>query len=111
MILILASSAVAQWSEPSAEDIIVRGGWLFDGVSNTRRQNTGIVIREFAEVNADLQEQVLAAANVIDLTDADTILPGMIDLHAHYNFNLVDVGRTEEVIYNGEWRDLDLVSG
>jgi hypothetical protein len=45
MILILASSAVAQWSEPSAEDIIVRGGWLFDGVSNTRRQNTGIVIR------------------------------------------------------------------
>lgn len=101
--LILASSAVAQWSEPSAEEIIVRGGWLFDGVSNTRRQNTGIVIRDgkFAEVDANLQEQVLAAANVIDLTDADTILPGMIDLHAHYNFNLVDVGRTEEVIYNG----------
>jgi imidazolonepropionase-like amidohydrolase len=103
VVLMLASPAVAQWSEPSAEDIIVRGGWLFDGVSNTRRQNTGIVIRDgkFAEVNADLQEQVLAAANVIDLTDADTILPGMIDLHAHYNFNLVDVGRTEEVIYNG----------
>ncbi len=103
ILLILASSAVAQWSEPSAEEIIVRGGWLFDGVSDTRRQNTGIVIRDgkFAEVDADLQEQVLGAANVIDLTDADTILPGMIDLHAHYNFNLVDVGRTEEVIYNG----------
>lgn len=103
ILLILASSAVAQWSEPSADEIIVRGGWLFDGVSDTRRQNTGIVIRDgkFAELDADLQEQVLAAANVIDLTDADTILPGMIDLHAHYNFNLVDVGRTEEVIYNG----------
>ena len=103
ILLILALSAVAQWSEPPAEEIIVRGGWLFDGVSDTRRQNTGIVIRDgkFAEVDANLQEQVLGAANVIDLTDADTILPGMIDLHAHYNFDLVDVGRTEEVIYNG----------
>ena len=103
ILLILALSAVAQWSEPSAEEIIVRGGWLFDGVSDTRRQNTGIVIRDgkIAEVDADLQEQVLGAANVIDLTDADTILPGMIDLHAHYNIDLVDVGRTEEVIYNG----------
>ena len=103
VLLILALSAVAQWSEPSAEEIIVRGGWLFDGVSDNRRQNTGIVIRdgEFAEVDANLQEQVLGAVNVIDLTDADTILPGMIDVHAHYNFDLVDVGRTEEVIYNG----------
>ena len=101
--LTLTSTALAQWSEPSADEIIVRGGWLFDGVSDTRRQNTGIVIRDgkFAEIDADLQEQVLAAAQVIDLTDNDTILPGMIDLHAHYNFNLVDVGRTEEVVYNG----------
>ncbi len=102
--LVLASAAVyAQWSEPSSDQIIVRGGWLFDGISDTRRHNTGIVIRDgkFAEVDADLQEQVLATANVIDLTDEDTILPGMIDLHAHYNFNLVDVGRTEEVVYNG----------
>ena len=101
--LSVAASASAQWSEPAADEIIVRGGWLFDGVSDTRRQNTGIVIRDgkFAEVDADLQEQVLAAAKVIDLTEDDTILPGMIDLHAHYNFNLVDVGRTEEVVYNG----------
>ena len=102
--LLLASAAVyAQWSEPLSDQIIVRGGWLFDGISDTRRHNTGIVIRDgkFAEVDADLQEQVLATANVIDLTDEDTILPGMIDLHAHYNFNLVDVGRTEEVVYNG----------
>ena len=102
-LLLLASSLYAQWSEPSADEVIVRGGWLFDGISDTRRQNTGIVIRDgkFAEIDVDLQERVLAGANVIDLADADTILPGMIDLHAHYNFDLVDVGRTEEVIYNG----------
>lgn len=102
-LMLLAFSATAQWAEPSSNEVIVRGGWLFDGISDTRRQNTGLVIRDgkFAEIDADLQEQVLAGANVIDLTDADTILPGMIDLHAHYNFNLVDVGRAEEVIYNG----------
>ena len=101
--LTVAATAAAQWSESASDEIIVRGGWLFDGVSDTRRQNTGIVIRDgiFAEVDADLQEQVLAAANVIDLTEDDTILPGMIDLHAHYNLNLVNVGRTEEVVYNG----------
>ncbi len=103
ILLLLALPAVAQWAQPSAEVVIVRGGWLFDGISDSRRPNTGLVIRDgkFAEVDADLQKQDLAAATVIELTDADTILPGMIDLHAHYNFNLVDAGRTEEVIYNG----------
>jgi imidazolonepropionase-like amidohydrolase len=37
----------------------------------------------------------------MELQDSDTILPGMIDLHAHYNFDLVDNGRVEEVVYNG----------
>ncbi len=102
--LLLASAAVySQWSEPSSDQIIVRGGWLFDGISDTRRRNTGIVIRNgiFAEIDADLEESALAAANVIDLTDSDTIIPGMIDLHAHYNFDLVNNGRAEEVVYNG----------
>ena len=35
------------------------------------------------------------------MTDAETILPGMIDLHAHYNFDFIDEGRVEEVVNNG----------
>ncbi|MCH8866611.1 MAG: amidohydrolase family protein [Proteobacteria bacterium] len=102
--LLLASVSVhAQWAEPASEQVIVRGGWLFDGISDTRRLNTGIVIRDgvFVAIDADLTESDLAAATVIDLTDSATILPGMIDLHAHYNFDLVDNGRAEEVVYNG----------
>ncbi len=102
--LLLASVSVhAQWAEPSSEQVIVRGGWLFDGISDTRRRNTGIVIRDgiFVAIDAVLTESDLAAATVIDLTDSATILPGMIDLHAHYNFDLVDNGRAEEVVYNG----------
>jgi len=103
LVCLLSKAASAQWSEPSPDELIIRGGWVFDGISDTRRQNSGIVIRDgsILEVDADLQDAVLSAATVIDLTDSDTILPGMIDLHAHYNFDLVDKGRAEEVVYNG----------
>ena len=95
--------ALAQWSASGGETLLIRGGWLFDGVSDTRRRNTGIVIRngKIVEVDASVQQQKASAVNVMDLQDSHTILPGMIDLHAHYNFDLVDNGRVEEVIYNG----------
>ena len=46
LLLLVSSTAYAQWSDPPSDEIVIRGGWLFDGISNTRRQNTGIVIRE-----------------------------------------------------------------
>lgn len=103
LLLLTPQFALGQWSEAQEGDLVIRGGWLFDGVSNERRRNTGIVIRhgEIVEIDADLQEQVLGAAGVVDLLESDTILPGMIDLHAHYNLDLVDKGRVEEVVYNG----------
>lgn len=101
--LLTVTTANAQWSIPASKEVIIRGGWLFDGIGDKRRQNTGIVIREgkFVAVDADLQERVLTAAAVIDLSEQETILPGMFDLHAHYNLDLVDSGRAEEVVYNG----------
>jgi imidazolonepropionase-like amidohydrolase len=102
-LLLTAGAAHAQWSQPFSDQVVIRGGWLFDGVSDSRRRNTGIVIRDgiFVEIDADLEDRVLTGANVIDLTHSETIVPGMIDLHAHYNFDLVDKGRAEEVVYNG----------
>jgi len=104
LLLLLASQlAFAQWAEGNGEQLVIRGGWLFDGVSNERRPNTGIVIQngKITEVDADVQQQVLSDAHVVDLAETDTILPGMVDLHAHYNLDLVDKGRVEEVVYNG----------
>jgi imidazolonepropionase-like amidohydrolase len=104
VLLLLAPQLVlAQWTEGQEGQLLIRGGWLFDSVSNERRPNTGIVIQncKIVEVDIDAQQQVPSAAEVIDLAETDTILPGMIDLHAHYNFDLVDNGRVEEVIYNG----------
>jgi len=103
LVLIAPAMTQAQWSDPEEGDLVIRGGWLFDGVSDTRRHNSGIVISngKIIEVDADIERRILIAANVIDLQNSDTILPGMIDLHAHYNFDLVDSGRVEEVVYNG----------
>ncbi len=44
---------------------------------------------------------LMAGTRVIEVTDSETIVPGMIDMHAHYNLDLVDMGRAEEVVYNG----------
>ena len=103
LIFLAPSMTHAQWSGPQDGVLIIRGGWLFDGVSDTRRPNSGIIIRngEIAEVDADLQQPILTTADVMELQDSETILPGMIDLHAHYNLDLVDKGRVEEVVNNG----------
>ena len=56
---------------------------------------------EIIKVDAAAEQQRQGAARIIEWEDSDTILPGMIDLHAHYNLDLVDKGRVEEVVYNG----------
>jgi imidazolonepropionase-like amidohydrolase len=93
----------AQGTEAEAGSLVIRGGWLFDGVSNTRRRNSGIIIREGKIVSLDVvaEKQNLAHTTVIELAESETILPGLIDMHAHYNLDLVDEGRVEEVVYNG----------
>ena len=104
MLSVLSSARLAaQWVQaPPTEDVVIRGGWLFDGIRDTRVRNTGIVIRNgvLAEVGAELGSVSTAGARVIDLDDDMTILPGMVDLHAHLNMNLVGEGRAEDVTYN-----------
>jgi imidazolonepropionase-like amidohydrolase len=93
----------AQGNEAEAEQLVILGGWLFDGISDTRRRNSGIVIQngKIVGVDIDVEQQILSAAHVIKLADSETILPGLIDLHAHYNLDFVDKGRVEEVVHNG----------
>ncbi len=104
MLIMFATQLVmVQRTEGQEGQLVIRGGWLFDSVTDKRRPNAGIVISggKITAVDADVEQQVLGTANVIDLADNDTVLPGMIDLHAHYNLDLVDKGRVEEVVYNG----------
>ena len=76
---------------------------MFDGISETRRRNSGILVQggEIARTDVSADEQGSTPVRILELADTETILPGLIDLHAHYNLDLVDEGRVEEVVYNG----------
>lgn len=103
LVLLTPSLVHAQGDEAEDDQLIIRGGWLFDGISDTRRRNSGIVIQNGKITGVDIEagQQSLADATIIDLEDSETILPGLIDLHAHYNLDFVDKGRVEEVVHNG----------
>jgi imidazolonepropionase-like amidohydrolase len=104
--LLVSPQILAQWLHPSSAplpDTIIQGGWLFDGFSDQRQANPGILIRagKIAELGVNPADFPLATTRFIVLDKAKTVLPGMFDLHAHYNLDLIDEGRVEEVIYNG----------
>lgn len=82
--------------------VVIRGGWLFDSVGDEVVRNTGIVINggKFLQVGADLSSMDLAGFTTLELTENDFILPGIFDLHAHYNVNLVGKGRKDEYRVN-----------
>ena len=93
----------AQWSGPAENELLIVGGWLFDGNNQQRQPNPGIFIRngEFVSFGADAEKAASPHAVTIEIDPQSTILPGLIDLHAHYNYDLVDQGRVEEVKYTG----------
>lgn len=80
------------------QDLIVRGGWLFDAVGDTSVRNTVIVIRggKFARIGASVSDVDPGAGPLIQLGNDDYILPGIFDLHAHYNINVLGRGRIDE---------------
>ena len=85
-----------------AHEIILRGGWVFDSKNEIFIENDAIVIRggTFLSVGKGLEGILLTGAQVIELDTNDYILPGMFDLHAHYNVNLFGRKRREEFIVN-----------
>ena len=72
--------------------LFIHGGWLFDGISDTRRRNSGILIREgkIAAIDVPETSNLKNESDVIELADTATILPGLIDLHAHYKLDFID---------------------
>jgi imidazolonepropionase-like amidohydrolase len=108
LLVALVVSAVGSHAQPPvpppgpAQAIVLRGGWLFTGTGESRVRNSGIVVAngKFVEVGANLAGRDLSPYRVVDVDDNATILPGMLDLHAHHNMNLVGGGRVDEYTYN-----------
>lgn len=64
-----------------SQNLIINGGWVFDTSSKSFQKNTGIYLVN--GVFGTGAEQVLNW-EVMTLSDEDYVLPGLIDLHAHY---------------------------
>jgi imidazolonepropionase-like amidohydrolase len=82
----------------AAQDVLVRGGWLFDGTGDEVVPNPGIFVRasKFIAVGGHISSFETATTHVIELGEDDYILPGLFDLHAHYAIDLFGEGRVDD---------------
>lgn len=107
----LASPAAAQNSPQNAariaalrrNPVVIRGGWLFTATSDTVVRNQGILIvaGRLLAVDRPITEDEAQGARIIQLRDDQYVLPGIFDVHAHYNMTLGPNGlRSDEWTYN-----------
>jgi imidazolonepropionase-like amidohydrolase len=99
LISLLALSVAGAQSPP----VVIRGGWVFTATSDTVARNRGILVRGgiFQVVNAAIAPSDTVGARIVQLDDSSYILPGLFDVHAHYNMTLGPSGsRTDEYTYN-----------
>ena len=99
----LATLALSATGVAAQQPVIIRGGWIFTAASDTVEHNRGIFVRSgrILVTNGDLSEEDTAGARVITLDDNEYILPGIFDMHAHYNMTLGEGGsRQDEYTYN-----------
>lgn len=100
LVLALAPTPVAA---QDTTPLIVRGGWLFTATSDTVERNRGLFVRagKLLVTDGTFSDQDTTGARLIQLGDDEYVLPGLIDVHAHYNMTLGDSGtRQDEYQYN-----------
>ncbi len=84
------------------DHIVITGGKIFTGTDDALIQNEGVWVSNgrIMAVDRQIADSIKAEAKVIELADDQTLMPGMIDLHAHYNMDLIGEGRVDETTYN-----------
>jgi imidazolonepropionase-like amidohydrolase len=107
----LAPHAAAQNTPANAErvtalrrnPVVIRGGWLFTATSDSVVRNRGILVvaGRLLAVNRPITADEARGARVIQLRDDQYVLPGIFDVHAHYNMTLgPNALRSDEWTYN-----------
>ena len=108
LIIVAALSALVPQAQnappatPQTGDILITGGQLFDGTRDTLVPNPGVLVRRgiFQAIGAGAAAQATAGTRIVKLADAETILPGLFDLHAHYAVDLFGQERVDEYTIN-----------
>lgn len=65
------------------QNLYIKGGWLFTGLTDDVIANPGLIIQrgKIIALGVDLPA---GEFDMLELTNEDYVLPGLIDLHAHY---------------------------
>jgi imidazolonepropionase-like amidohydrolase len=98
-----APASAAQQVQPNG--LYIKGGWYFDVERSEMVRNEGIVVAggKFYEVGTSPSGVEQHSFEVIQLNDDEYILPGLVDLHAHYRmeaFGNDDQRWVDEFKYN-----------
>ncbi len=88
--------ATAQPSQADPETVVLTGGQLFDATDTTLTTNPGVVVRAGKIVAMGEADVDRSEARVVELEAEHVLMPGFIDLHAHYAVDLFGKGRVEE---------------
>lgn len=91
---------VAAQATPRPGDLVLLGGRLWDGTSDTARPNPGILIRNGTILAVGALQPMGSGAEAVLLDDEHFIMPGLFDLHAHYAVDLFGEGRVDEYSVN-----------
>jgi imidazolonepropionase-like amidohydrolase/catechol 2,3-dioxygenase-like lactoylglutathione lyase family enzyme len=80
--------------------LVVVGGHYFDVLAGQMRSNGGIVTIGGRLLSVGTTDVALDLSNGerLELAEDDYILPGLFDLHAHYNVQFLGLPRSEELV-------------
>ena len=89
--------AAGPTDQPQAQSMtVIRDGQLFDATDTTLTANPGIVVRTGKIIDRGETTLDTTGAQTLHLDSTQVILPGFIDLHAHYAVDFFGEGRVEE---------------
>lgn len=99
---IAAAAPGAAQPHVQTRDLLITGGRLFEGPADTLRPNPGLLVRAGKILALGATSATLARpdAERLVLAADEVLLPGLVDLHAHYAMDLFGEGRIDETDVN-----------
>lgn len=87
---------------PDDARVLLIGGNIIDVVDGTVQphETTLVANGRLLHVNREFAHEDMDDGHIVELGDEHYIMPGIVDLHAHYNMDLLGEGRIDEAVYN-----------